>query len=247
MVVTKEHKAYQALLKKGNGSILKGIRFAVGGGRGMIAGGITLLVFGVIFGFPLVFVDGVFGLVTFGIFLLPALLLIFFGVRLKKKRESTWLDYYKEKCMLTEGELMQFDREMATSSVRAVVSPRPNERKLNYVAGIFGENHVLLNSLVPFVSRAEDILAVAFSDSGQNWGVVILTKKMDDIWWHGLFADTHIKRPLYEELVQEMCRLNPEIIVGQEIVCEGKYYILERDGKKLAHLYKQGYKLEAAE
>ena len=59
-----------------------------------------------------------------------------------------------------------------------------------------------------------------------------------------LVTDTSRKQRLCRELMQELCRRNPKILCGQEIVCNGSSYILERDGAQLLHLYKEDRILE---
>lgn len=244
MVVSREHKAYQELLKKGNGSILKGTRASVGGGKGMIALGISLLVIGLLSGGSAMLVSLTYGLTSLACWGVPGLILLVLGIRSKKKRDTGYLDYFKNQSMLTEAELQQFDREMSTSSVRVVTCSRPGEFKENYVAAVFGKKHVLINNFKSAVKRVEDVIAVAFSDSTDNWVLIMLTKQDEEAMYYGLLTDTNKKEALCQELIQEMCRINPEIIVGQEIVCEGRHYILERDSVELMRLYKQGYKLE---
>ena len=48
------------------------------------------------------------------------------------------------------------------------------------------------------------------------------------------------------ELMQELCRRNPKILYGQEIVCDGSYYILEHDSAQILRLYQAGRPLEPA-
>lgn len=246
MVASSENKIYQKLLKTGDGSILKAIRMDKGAGKGLIAGGIVFLVFGLILGIPAaIFAKShLAGLGVLGILLLPAILMIIPGIILKNRRNANWLSYYQEKYSFTESELLRADRELASPSVKLVLCKSPNTVKENYIYCFFTENYVLINGVYPYLKRLEDFIAVAFSDSTDQWCLVSLTKQDEYTMAIPLFTDTNNKPPLCREVMQELCRRNPDILCGQQIACEGKAYILERDGEQLVRLYKEGRRLE---
>jgi len=233
MIVSTENKDYQKLLKKGNGSILKAIRADKGGGKGLIAGGIVLLVAALLlsmFG----------GLIFFGI---PALVLLAIGIPLKRKREASWLSYYQEQTGYSEGELTQLDRELASPSAALVIP----SGAANGIACFFTEHYMVMNGVSPYVRRLDDFIAVAFSDSTDNWNMASLTKRDKETRAVGLFTDTAKKAGLCGEIMQELRRRNPDVLCGPVIACEGKRYILERDGAEILRLYQEGRKLELAQ
>lgn len=247
MIASTEHKLYQKKMKKGKGSILKAIRIDKGGGMGLIAGGIFLLIVALMLGMPLMINVGILqGLVIVAFFGVPALLLFVIGFRMKHKRETEWMAYYQEETGYSQGELQQIDRELASASTSIVICRAPGSVTDNYIAGFFTDHYVLINGVYPYLRRLDDIIAVAFSDSTDIWSMASLTKLDEETMMVGLSTDTHRKPTLCRELMQEICRRNPKILCGQSIACDGRNYILERDGAQLLHLYQEGRTLEPA-
>lgn len=234
MITSTEHKDYQKLLKEGKGSILKAIRTDKGGGKGLIAGGIVLLAAALLFS-----LFG--GLLFFGI---PGLILLVIGIVLKRKRDSSWISYYQEKTGYSENELLQIDRELSSPSVTLVTTSSATTS--NDIACFFTEHYMVMNGVYPYVRRLEDFIAVAFSDSTDNWCMASLTRQDKETMSVGLFTDSAKKAALCSEIMQELQLRNPNVLCGQAIVCEDKRYILERDGAQILRLYQEGRKLELA-
>lgn len=244
MIASTENKYYQKMLKKGKGSILKAIRMDKGGGKGMIAGGIVFLIFGLLLGLPLMLASLKLGLCVLGVFVVPALLLMGIGTLLKRKREASWLSYYQENTGLSEMELVQLDRELAASSVKLVLCCAPNAAVETYISCYVTENYMVMNGLEPYVRRLEDIIAIAFSNSTDYWHMSCLTKQDKETSMVDLITDTGKKATLCREIMQELCARNSNILCGQQIACEGNSYILERDGAEILRLYREGRTLE---
>ncbi|MBP3610006.1 MAG: hypothetical protein J6J42_06685 [Lachnospiraceae bacterium] len=241
MIASKEHKIYQKLLKKGDGSILKAIRADKGAGSGLIAGGIVLLVFALI---PAVFCLFIKEYLIAAVCIIPWILMIVLGIYMKNKRTADWLSYYMKETGFTENELKQIDRELAGPSVKLVICKSPGAATENFIYGFVTEHYVLVNGVYPYLKRLEDIIAIAYSDSTDIWCMLLLTKQDKDYKAINLFTDTARKETLCWEVIQEVCHANPDILCGQEIVCEGQHYILERDAAKLLQLYREGRTLE---
>lgn len=243
MIASSEHKIYKSMMKKGKGSILKAIRTNKGGGKGLIAGAIVLLVFTL----PITLLSMLGGGGIFSILVsAPGLLLLVLGIVLKRKRDTSWFSYYQKETGFSEGELQQLDRELASPSVTLVLCRTPNAVVYNYIACFLTEHYMVMDGLDPYVRRLEDIIAVAFSDSTDFWNMSSLTTQDKETKKIGLFTDTQRKEELCKEIMQQLSFHNPKILCGQEIVCEGRYYILERDGAELLRLYKEGRTLESA-
>lgn len=249
MIASTDHKLYQKYQKAANkkgGSILKCIRTEKGGGKGLIAGAIVLLVFTV----PIT----ILGLVTKAdtivpvLLSVPGLLLLILGIVLRNKRNSAWVSYYQKESGFTETELQQVDRELSSPSTTIVTCKYPGTMKDCYIAGFFTEHYVILNGgIEPYLWRLDDIIAAGFSNSGDIWCMALLT--VHDKETRGincLITDTAKKPPLANELLQELSRRNPKILCGQEIVCDGRHYILERDGAQILRLHQEGRTLETA-
>lgn len=246
MIASTEHKLYQNLKKKGKGSILKCIRIGKGGGKGLIAGAIVLLIFTLPVSILFLLSDPDF--VMAAVISAPGLLLLVLGIVLKHKRTASWISYYQEQSGFSEGELQQADRELASPSTTIATCRYPNTMKDSYIAALFTEHYVVMNGgLQPYIWRLEDIIAAGFSDSGDIWCMAILTiHDKETMGINCLITDTDKKPPLANEILQELSRRNPKILCGQEIVCDGRQYILERDGAQLLRLYQEGRTLELA-
>lgn len=244
MLASTEHKLYQKMMKKGKDSILKSIRIDKGGGKGLIAGAIVLLIFTL----PITIIGLIAnaGTVTSILLSMPGLLLLVLGIFLKHKRMASWFSYYQEQTGFSEGELQQIDRELASPSVAIVTCRTPNAATDNYIAGFFTEHYVVINGVSPYVRRLEDIIAVAFSDSTDIWCMAFLTVQDKETMAVNLVTGTGRKETLCNEILQELYRRNPKILCGQDIVCDGRHYILERDGAQILSLYKEGRQLELA-
>ncbi|MCM1536806.1 MAG: hypothetical protein NC254_00210 [bacterium] len=240
MITSTNNKLYRRLLKKGKGNILKAIRIDKGGGKGLIAGAISLLVFtlpATIIG--LLTDSGILASFLSILLSLPGLLMLVIGIVLKNKRASSWSSYYKEQTGFSETELPAVERELASPST-IVVTCKNMSVKNNYLAAFFTEHYILINNLCPYLRRVEDIIAAAFSDSTDSWHMVFLSTMDTDTHVVGLFTDSMWKESLAKEIMQELSRRNPNILCGQEIVCDGRLYILERDGAQILRLYQEG-------
>lgn len=244
MIASTEHKLYQKMMKKGKDSILKSIRIDKGGGKGLIAGAIVLLIFTLPISILFLLSDPDF--VMAAVISAPGLLLLILGIVLKNKRTASWISYYQEQTGFSEGELQQVDRELASPSTTIVTCRFPNTTKDCYIAGFFTEHYVVINGVSPYVRRLEDIIAAAFSDSTDIWCMAFLTAQDEEALAVNLVTDTQRKETLANEIMQELHRRNPNILCGQEIVCDGKLYILERDGAQILRLYQEGRTLELA-
>ncbi|MCM1047174.1 MAG: hypothetical protein NC433_01955 [Clostridiales bacterium] len=232
MIASAEHKDYQALLKKGNGSILKALRADKGGGKGLIAGGIILLAAAILLSL----------LGMFLIFGIPGLILLVVGIIQKNKRKSSWISYYRETTGYSEGEIQQIDRELASPSVTLIVMPSASVN--NCISCFFTEHYMVMNGMEPYVRRLDDFIAVAFSDSTDYWNMSSLTRQDKETKAVALFTDTDKKPALCSEIMQELSRRNPNVLCSQKIVCEGRNYILERDGAQILRLYQEGRRLD---
>ncbi|MCM1104748.1 MAG: hypothetical protein NC409_11670 [Clostridium sp.] len=238
MIASTDNKLYQKLMKKGKGSILKAIRIDKGGGMGLIAGAIVLLIFTLPVTVICLLADA--GDLISILISAPGLFMLVIGIILKNKRTASWLSYYQEQTGFAETELLQVDRELALPSTTIVTCRFPNTTKDSYVAGFFTEHYVLINGVYPYLRRLEDIIAVAFSDSTDNWCMAFLTVRDSAALAVNLVTATARKETLAKEIMQELSRRNPNILCGQEIVCDDKLYILERDGAQILRLYKEG-------
>lgn len=246
MIVTTDHKLYQKVVKVGKGSILKALRLGKGAGRGLIAGSIVLLVCSVPCSTLCIVLEPDMVHILIGILVsLPGLLMLVLGIWLKHKRDSSWMSYYQQETGFSEGELAQVDRELAGPSVSLVICKTPSAATYNSIACYVTEHYVVLDGgLDPYVRRLEDMIAAAFSDSTDIWYLLCLSKQDKAAVTIPLFTDTAKKAALCQEIIWEIYRKNPNLLHSQEIVCEDRHYILERDSEEILRLYQEGHKLE---
>ena len=237
MIASTEHKLYKKMIKKGKGNILKYIRTNKGAGKGLIAGAIVVLVVSLPVTLLLLLTE-VNAIVAI-LISAPGLLMLILGIYFDRKRAASWISYYQKHAGFSEGEIQQVNLELSSPSTSIVTVQ-------NFVAGFFTDHYVLIDHIYPYLRRLEDIIAVAFSDSTDIWFMVVLSTQDQETMAVTLHSDTQWKKTLCMELMQEMHIRNPKILCGQEIVCDGKHYILERDGAQILRLYKEGRPLELA-
>ena len=237
MIASTEHKLYKKEAKKAKGNILKHIRTNKGTGKGLIGGSIVLLVVSL----PVTVLLLIFKVSAILAILIstPGLLMLLSGIIVDRKRMASWISYYQEQTGFSEGEIQQINQELYSPSATIVTVQ-------NFIAGFFTEHYVVINDACPYVRRLEDIIAVAFSDSNAIWFMVILSTQDEKTKLVTLHSETQWKTTLCKELMQEMHSRNPKILCGQEIVCDGSHYILERDGAEILRLYQEGRPLELA-
>lgn len=242
MIASTQHKLYKKMAKKGDGCILKTIRANKGGGKGLIGGAIVLLIFTL----PVTLLLMLSKESSLGDILIsaPGILLLILGIYLSHKRTTSWMSYYQKETGFSEGEIQQICQELSSPSTTIVTCRVPNAAVESFIAGYFTEHYLVIDGIEPYVRRLEDIIAAAFSDSTDTWHIVILTTQDQETLAVQLFTDTQRKENLCKELLQEMHRRNPKILCGQDIVCDGKHYILERDGAQILRLYQEGRTLE---
>lgn len=235
MIASTEHKLYKKMAKKGKGNILKYIRTNKGGGKGLIAGSIVLLVVSLPVTALLLLTEA--STIAALLISAPGLLMLILGIYFDHKRAASWISYYQKHAGFSEAEIQQVVTELSSPSTTIVTVQ-------HFIAGFFTEHYVLIDGVEPYLRRLEDIIAVAFSDSTDIWHMVILSTLDQEARTVGLHADTQWKRTLCRELMQEMHNRNPKILCGQEIICDRSYYILERDSAQILRLYQEGRPLE---
>ena len=243
MIASTEHKLYQKMIKKGKDGILQTIRANKGAGKGRIAGSIVLLVF-TLPASILLLIDSSF--VASIILSAPGLVMLIGGIYLGHKRTTDWISYYQKETGFSEEEILQINQELSSPSVTIVTCRVPNAVVESFIAAYFTEHYLVMDSIEPYVRRLEDIIAVAFSDSTDSWRMAALSTQDQETRGVALFTDTQRKKTLCMEVMQELHRRNPKVLCGQEIVCDGNHYILERDGAQLLRLYQEGRTLELA-
>lgn len=241
MVIAREDKEYQKLLK--GGSVLKGLRSSKGGGLGCIAGGVTLAVFGLL----LFLMLGPFFLCLFGV---PGVILILVGQRLKHKRDSSYLSYYQEQTGFSEGELLAIDRELAAPDVHIIGYIREGAVNQHGIACFITEHYFVTESY--YVRRLEDMIAVAYTErmipDGEHviFGLLCLSKQDKEARFMTFGTAPDKKEGLCLEIIEELARRNPKLLCQEYVKCDDRKYELMTESREILRLYQEGRSLEEA-
>ena len=105
-------------------SVLKTCRTSAGGAKGMMAGGLVFLVFGVFAAFPMLisgFDRG--GLLFFLILGLPGLLLIGIGAVLQSKKAAEYVKFYSRETGYSESDILLADQELLMPQTVVIGNP----------------------------------------------------------------------------------------------------------------------------
>lgn len=241
MVIAREDKEYQKLLKAG--SILKGLRSSKGGGLGCIGGGVTLALFGLL----LFLLLGPFFLCLFGV---PGVILILVGLRLKHKRDSSYLSYYQKQTGFSEGELRSVDRELAAPNVHIIGYIKAGAVNEHGIACFITEHYFVTEGY--YVRRLEDMIAAAYTDrmvpDGEHviFGLLCLSKQDKEVCFMTFGAASDKKEELCLEIIEELARRNPKLLCQEYIQCGDREYELMTESREILRLYQEGRRLEEA-
>lgn len=243
MILNTDNEVYRKYAK--DGSVLKGLRISRGGGKGLVAGGITLFIFAgvlaLLFGAMGSFGGALFFIVLFGV---PGLLLLGIGIPMKNKRNNGWLEFYKEDTGFSEEELAQVDRELMS----------PNVQIIGYVLSGGSKKHPTIACLITdhyfvtehgYVRRIADMLTSVYSEvtpgGADIFGILFLSKQDKDIDFTTFGAASDKKRALCMEIIQALHARNPQILRTRKVACEGKMYDVMKDGKEIKRLCLEGH------
>ena len=228
------------------GSLLKAYRTVGGFGLGAVAGGIILIVCGILIGltFGIAFkVDA--GIVFFLVFAVPGLIIAPLGYVFHKKRVNNYLEFYRKETGYSEAELYEADRELMGSDVVVIGGKSDNRGKL--AAYMITEHYFL--SIQPvkgcYISKLDDIVAAFCSDEipgigGYRLNLFIITRqdtKMPGIkneytgkFYRGfenvVMSNTRYTQEISMEVIAELVKRAPHIITCQKIAVNGVPYNL---------------------
>ena len=238
-------KGLQKLVNK-HGSVLKAYRSQGGGGAGMAAGGMVLLISGIFLGgICLLFLGWESAAVVGGIFALPGLLLVLFGKNMHKKRVNNYLDFYQQETGYTAEELQQADRELMGPGALCITG-KTNRAKEEILFMI--TDHYFL-SVWPvkgcYLLKLDDMVAAFYSAQipgigGYREGVQIIsrqdtkkagvknpfTKKEYGGFDNSLMSEQRDAEQICREAVEEIAKRAPHVITYQNIVVSGVQYNL---------------------
>lgn len=230
-----------------HGSVLKAFRAQGGGGAGLMAGGIVLLVFGVPLGLLCLLSLESSGLLVGAVFMAPGLLLILWGGALRKKRLANYLEFYRKDTGYSEEELRQADRELMSPDAVKIGGKMDNSGGKNGIIFMITEHYFL--SIWPVygahLRKLDDIVAAFHSAQipgiggyRQNLFVISrqeigkkgvenpFTKKEYEGFECGMMSEQRHCQQTCAEAIEEMIRRAPHIITNQNIAVDGVTYNL---------------------
>lgn len=242
--------------KAGNyGSVLKAYRAQGGGGAGIMAGGIVLLVFGVLLGALALLGSLRAGAVVFAVFGGPGLLLTLLGNAKRKKRIESYLDFYLKDSGLNREELQEADRELMGPDAVKIGCATDRSGGKKEIVFMITEHYFLSAWPVcgAYLRKIEDIVAAFYSAQipgidGYRQNLFVITRR--DIGEAGIKNEYTKKqyrgfensiltkqkhcREVCMEVLGELASRAPRLITCQNIVVDGvKYDLLSmNDWKK---------------
>lgn len=236
------------------GSVLGAFRSQGGGGKGLMAGGITLLVFGLLFGVPLMFVRFLGGFIVFAIFGVPALAMILPGMAMARKRQATYLEYFQKETGYSLEELQEADQELMSPDAVKINSKTDRSGGKQETVFIITQHYFLSAWPVRgcYLRKLDDIVAAFYSDQipgingyRQNLFVISMqdvrseaykneyTKKQYRGFENAILTDIKNCSEICTEAVEEMVARAPHIITAQNIAVNGaRYNLLSMDNWK---------------
>lgn len=247
---TEMTKDFQKSVEK-YGSVLKAYRAQGGGGKGLIAGGVVLLVFGALLGIPLMFLRVLGGLVVLAIFAVPGLALILPGIALNKKRMAAYMEYYQKETGYSLEELQEADRELLGPEAVKIVCKTDRSAGKNETVFFITPHYFLSVWAVNgcYLRRLDDIVAAFYSSeipgiNGYRQNLFIITRqdtqqsgrtneytqKQYRGFENALLTMNKNCQEICNETVGEMAARAPHIITRQYIVVKDvRYNLLSMD------------------
>lgn len=230
-------------------SLLKAYRTQGGLGLGAVAGGIMLLILGVIFAILLALIDTFVGVVFFLILGVPGLILCLVGNAKHKKRVDTYIDFFQQDTGYSAQEIQQADQELMRPDAVKIGSKIDDGRKC--VVYIVTEHYFLSIWAARgcYLRKLDDIVAAFYSNEipgngGYRQSLFIITRqdtkkpgvknpytrKQYFGFENGMLRMQRDCKNVSLEVIHEMVKRAPHIITSQYISVKGtKYNLLSMD------------------
>lgn len=245
MILQKGDKRRERYLK--DGDVLRRMRDVGGGGKGCMAGGITLLVFAVLLGAPSLLASLKAALVVGGFFGIPGLLLILLGRSMQKKKLKNYLSYYQEATGFDEQELKKVEQEiMAPDMIMIGNVPEENRQgaseKNPQISCMITAHYFVAPMLMgeSYIRRIEDMILATYSQEipgtgGYKHGLVFLSKKDMDA-----YMNAFLTREVCGEVIRALQAKKPDLITSQRFEYGGRKFDVITDGKEIARVFESG-------
>ena len=233
------------------GSVLAAFRSQGGGGKGLAAGGIMLMICGLLFGIPLMFVKVIGGLVVLAVFAVPGLAMLLPGLAMDRKRQAGFMEYYQKETGYSPEELQEADRELLRGDAVKIVCKTDRNGGRPETAFMITEHYFL--SIWPvkgcYLRKLDDIVAAFYSDGvpgigGYRHNLFVITRQdtrengVENVFTgkryqgfeNGQLVNQKNCREICDEVIAEMVARAPHIITSQYIAVKGvRYNLLSMD------------------
>ena len=230
----------------GNGEILKKMRNAGGGAKGLMAGGITLLVFAVLLAAPCLLAALYMAALVGGAFFgLPGLLLILWGRAAQNKKMKNYLSYYKQETGFDEQELRQVEQEIMEPDMVMIgnvptENPQGASQKNPQIACMITKHYFIMPLIMgkSYIRRHDDMILAAYSQeipgiNGYKWGLVFVSKKDDEA-----YMNATLTRDVCGEVIGALKEKQPALITGPRFEYGGRQYNVITDGTEIARVFR---------
>ncbi len=243
MILAVNDKRRQDYLK--DGKVLWNLRNNGGGGKGLMAGGIVLLIFGVLlFALFAVMGRGGGGLLFGGFFGIPGLILFLWGFLGQKKKMKNYLAYYQEETGFSLEELGLMEQEILSPDMVMIGNvPAENRNgaseKHPQIACMMTEHYFIMPMLMgkTYIRRYPDMLLAAYSEripgtGGYKHGLVFLSRKDDSA-----YINAFLTKEVCKEVISRLREHNPQLITATAFSCNDKEYDVITNAKAVIDLF----------
>lgn len=228
-----------------DGDVLKRMRNTGGGGKGLMAGGIVLFVFGFLLAAPCLLIGVRAALSVGGFFLIPGFLLIVAGKVMQNRKVRNYLEYYKKETGFDDEELTQVERELMEPDMVMFGNvpynnPQGASKKNPQIPCMITRNYFVAPFVMgnSYIRRISDMILAAYSQNipginGYRQGLVFLSKRDEDTYNNGTLT-----RDVCMEIIGVLKERQPSLITGQMFVYNDKEYSVLTDGREIAEMFR---------
>ncbi len=246
MILQKGDRRREKYLKDGN--VLKKMRNVGGWAKGVMAGGIVLLVSAALLVIPFLFGGLIKAALFFGgIFLVPGLLMFLLGNAAHKRKMNNYLSYYQKVTGFSEEEMRQVERELMEPDMMMFGNvPEENRQgaseKNPQIVCMITKNYFVAPLIMgkSYIRRVSDMVLAAYSIEipgmgGSTDGLIFLSKQDTDA-----HKNATITRAVCGEIIGVLKERNPAIITTQRFEHNGRKYDVITDAAEIARVLGQG-------
>jgi len=209
-----------------DGSVLKFMYSVAGAGLGLIAGGATLAVIGVMLSAALYPVlELKMSLIIGVVIVVPSLLLVLLGRMLQKRRMDNWSKAYAKKSGYPEEELQVIDQEFSRPGTLLLSFDKGKDKNSLKRMGFITAHYVKLPGVAPFIFRSDELAVCLYTKhfACQDGG------ELDAFLAYSLdgsreYIAHELKEKAAMEVVEAVASRNPLVITDHRFLYEGKEY-----------------------